>query len=202
MHRGYICIFFQTSTYVKVCQNYLQVTLMRPLSKWNKFSKSLYFSLSFHPACTILTTVEGENLWPPKQMSYSQIHVNGNCCCLGFPKQEYEVGYHFLPQGIFPTQGLNPHLLHCRQILYCCTTWKVPCQIIICLYGWERTKNLIVFLAEQRTSVALVFLSCVLFSLFLDYSLCWLLWSRYRIYVYICIYIYMGELWGCVCLIT
>ena len=25
---------------------------------------------------------------------------------------------HFLLQGIFPTQGLNPGLLHCRQILY------------------------------------------------------------------------------------
>ena len=25
---------------------------------------------------------------------------------------------HFLLQGIFVTQGLNPHLLHCGQILY------------------------------------------------------------------------------------
>ena len=25
---------------------------------------------------------------------------------------------HFLLQGIFPTQGLNLDLLHCRQILY------------------------------------------------------------------------------------
>ena len=25
----------------------------------------------------------------------------------------------FLLQGMFPTQGLNSHLLHCRQILYC-----------------------------------------------------------------------------------
>ena len=25
---------------------------------------------------------------------------------------------HFLLQGIFPTQGLNPHLPHCRQMLY------------------------------------------------------------------------------------
>ena len=25
---------------------------------------------------------------------------------------------HFLLEGIFPTQGLNPRLLHCRQILY------------------------------------------------------------------------------------
>ena len=29
------------------------------------------------------------------------------------------VGCHFLLQGIFPTQGSNPSLLHCRQTLYC-----------------------------------------------------------------------------------
>ena len=28
------------------------------------------------------------------------------------------MGRHFLLQGIFPTQGPNPGLLHCRQILY------------------------------------------------------------------------------------
>ena len=28
------------------------------------------------------------------------------------------VGCHGLLQGIFPTQGSNPGLLHCRQILY------------------------------------------------------------------------------------
>lgn len=28
------------------------------------------------------------------------------------------VGFHSLLQGIFPTQGLNPGLLHCRQFLY------------------------------------------------------------------------------------
>jgi len=28
------------------------------------------------------------------------------------------VGYHFLLQGIFPIQGSNQGLLHCRQILY------------------------------------------------------------------------------------
>ena len=28
------------------------------------------------------------------------------------------VGYHALLQGIFPTQGSNPGLLHCRHILY------------------------------------------------------------------------------------
>jgi len=28
------------------------------------------------------------------------------------------VGYHFLLQGIFLTQGSNPGRLHCRQMLY------------------------------------------------------------------------------------
>ena len=37
---------------------------------------------------------------------------------MGFPRQEYRRGSHFLLQGVFQTQGLNMHLLHCRQILY------------------------------------------------------------------------------------
>ena len=35
-----------------------------------------------------------------------------------FSRQEYGVGCHSLLQGIFQTQGSNPGLLHCRQILY------------------------------------------------------------------------------------
>ena len=34
------------------------------------------------------------------------------------PGQNTGVGSLFLQQGIFPTQGQNPGLLHCRQILY------------------------------------------------------------------------------------
>ena len=34
------------------------------------------------------------------------------------PGKNARVGCHSLLQGIFPTQGLNPGLLHCRQILY------------------------------------------------------------------------------------
>ena len=39
-------------------------------------------------------------------------------CPWDFPGKNIAVGCHFLLQGIFPTQGLNPGLLHCRQILY------------------------------------------------------------------------------------
>ena len=34
------------------------------------------------------------------------------------PGKNTGVGCQVLPQGIFPTQGSNPGLLHCRQILY------------------------------------------------------------------------------------
>ena len=40
---------------------------------------------------------------------------------LEFSRQEYSVGCHALFQGIFPTQGLNPDLLHCRVRLF--TVW-------------------------------------------------------------------------------
>ena len=39
-------------------------------------------------------------------------------CPWDFPGNITGVGCHFLLQGIFPTEGLNPGLLHCRWILY------------------------------------------------------------------------------------
>ena len=41
----------------------------------------------------------------------SSVHVDS-------PGKNTGVGCHALPQGIFLTQGLNPGLPHCRQILY------------------------------------------------------------------------------------
>ena len=45
----------------------------------------------------------------------------GLLCPWDSPGKNTGVGGHFLLQGIFPTQGSNPHLLHCRQIIYHCT---------------------------------------------------------------------------------
>ena len=39
-------------------------------------------------------------------------------CPWNSPGKNTGVGSHSLLQGIFPTQGLNLHLPHCRQILY------------------------------------------------------------------------------------
>ena len=42
------------------------------------------------------------------------------------PGKNTGVGYHALLQGISPTQGLNPGLLHCTWILYCLRHQESP----------------------------------------------------------------------------
>ena len=49
-------------------------------------------------------------------------------CPWDFPGKDTGVGRHFLLQGIFPTQGLNSGLLHCRQILYWLSNKGSPCK--------------------------------------------------------------------------
>ena len=53
------------------------------------------------------------------------------------------MGGHFLLQGIFPTQGVNPGLLHCRQILYHLSHQGSP-KI------WVLVVNFLVELNEER----------------------------------------------------
>ena len=48
-------------------------------------------------------------------MDYS---LPGSCVHGDSPGKNTGVGCHALLQGIFPTQGLNPGLAHCRWILY------------------------------------------------------------------------------------
>ena len=51
------------------------------------------------------------------------LQLHGTVACqaplsMEFSRQEYWSGCHFLLQRIFPTQGVNPGLPHCRQRLY------------------------------------------------------------------------------------
>ena len=65
--------------------------------------------------CELSHSVVSDSLWP---------HGPEPICLLcpwGFSRQEFSrarVGCHALLQEIFPTQGSNPHLPHCRRILY------------------------------------------------------------------------------------
>ena len=61
-------------------------------------------------------------------------------CPWAFPGKKTGVSCHFLLQRIFPTQGSNPRLLHCRRILCHWTTWEVPFvseqPLIVLLSHW------------------------------------------------------------------
>ena len=48
---------------------------------------------------------------------------------IGFSRLDSGVGCHSLLQGIFLTQGSNPGLLHCRQILYHLSHQGIPNQL-------------------------------------------------------------------------
>ena len=71
-------------------------------------------------------------------------------------RQEYWSGLPFLLQEIFPTQRLNPGLLHCRQILYRLShqdvwgiktpedKWKTKMRVACFTYplrGWQEVEN-------------------------------------------------------------
>ena len=58
-------------------------------------------------------SVVSNSLWP------HLLKPSRLLCPWNSPDQNTEVGSHTLLQGIFPTQGSNPGLLHCRQIIYC-----------------------------------------------------------------------------------
>jgi len=57
-------------------------------------------------------SVVSDSLWPCGQQP-TRLHRPWD-----FPGKNTGVGCHFLLQGIFPTQGSNPGLLHWRQTLY------------------------------------------------------------------------------------
>ena len=60
-----------------------------------------------------LVTQSCLTLWDPKDCSLPGSSVHGDS-----PVKNTGEGCHALLQGIFPTQGLNLGLPHCRQILY------------------------------------------------------------------------------------
>ena len=59
-----------------------------------------------------VTSVMSNSLWPYR------LQPTRLLCPQDSPSKNTGVGCHALLQGIFLTQGLNLHLLHCRQILY------------------------------------------------------------------------------------
>ena len=83
-------------------------------SKWY-IQKQDQHELNIKEMCAVLCcSVVFKSLWPPWTVAHqTDSSVHGDS-----PGKNKGVGYHSLLQGIFPTQGLNPGLPHCRWILY------------------------------------------------------------------------------------
>ena len=69
--------------------------------------------MSTHSPLKWSRSVVSDSLRPPGLQPTRLLHP------WDFPGKNTGVGCHFFLQGIFPTQGLNLDLPHCRQTLYC-----------------------------------------------------------------------------------
>ena len=72
-----------------------------------KVSRVSYVSEVKVSRTVVSDSLQYHGLYPPRLL-----------CPWNFPGNNPGVGCHFLLQGIFLSQGSNPGLLHCRQILY------------------------------------------------------------------------------------
>ena len=100
----------------------------------NFHRKSLYFEISSleltHLSCIITI------LYHAYSLSHIWLFVTLGTIArqaplsMGFSGQEYRSGCHTLLQGIFPTQGLNSGLPHCRWILYLLSHQRSPTTIL------------------------------------------------------------------------
>ena len=93
-----------------------------------------YICMHEHEVTSVMS--DWGRLWP------SGLQPTRLLCPWDSPGKNTGVGYHALLRGIFPTQGLNPGLLHWRQILYRFSYQESPCsfQIIASALGpraWE-----------------------------------------------------------------
>ena len=62
-------------------------------------------------------------------------------CPWNSPGQNAGVVSHSLLQGIFPTQGSNPGLLHCRPVLYCLSQQGSPRILEWIAYPFSRVSS-------------------------------------------------------------
>ena len=77
--------------------------------------------LRLHLRVCVFVAQSCPTLCDPKDCSLPDSFAHGDS-----PGKNTGVGCHLLLQGIFPTQGSNPGLLHCRQILYLLTYPRSP----------------------------------------------------------------------------
>ena len=74
----------------------------------------------------------------------------GLLCPQDFPGENTGVGSHSLLWGVFPIQGSNLRLLHCRQILYHCATRDTLTFLCSCRPSYTSSQPLCFSLWSQH----------------------------------------------------
>ena len=97
-------------------------------------SNSFLVCLFVFKSCPVCTCVS-------HSVMSSSLQAARLICLWNSPGKKTGVDSHSLLQGIFPTQGLNLDLLHCRQILYHlshhCGLWPVDeVKEVLWFYAW------------------------------------------------------------------
>ena len=67
------------------------------------------------------------------------------------PGRNTGMGFHVLLQGIFPTQGSNPCLLHCRQIIYCLSHQGSPLYRYLDIIKKKKLDNKVWYFIFHKT---------------------------------------------------
>ena len=103
---------------VRECSNFILLHVAVQFSQhryWRDCIFSVISSCFLHRRSLLLCVVAQSclTLCDTMDCSLPGTSVHGDS-----PGKNSGVGCHALLQGIFPTQGWNPGLLHCRQILY------------------------------------------------------------------------------------
>ena len=100
---------------LSVCQSWILASHLAETG-WQRGAKSSYpraVLCSVHQSC-------------PALCNFMNCSPSGSSVHGDLPGKNTGVGCHALLQGIFPTQGLNPDLTHCRWILYCLSHQRSP----------------------------------------------------------------------------
>ena len=91
---------------------------------------------SYLNVCVCLVTQSSPTLCDPMDCSLPCSSVYGDST-----SKNTGMGCHALCQGIFPTQGSNPGLLHCRWILYCLSHYGSPRILEWVAYPFSRESS-------------------------------------------------------------
>ena len=140
-----------SDTYVCVCV-YIYTYMYVCVWKWTSLSHVQLFATP----------------WTIQSMGFS----NPEYCPWDSPIQGTGVASCFLLQGIFPTQGSNPHLSHCRQILYQLSHQGSPRILEWVVYPFSSWSSW----SRNRTGV-----SCIAGRFFASWAT-----RKAHVYVYIC----------------